>query len=165
MNDITLELADEAATLSLGAKLAKAIRPGLVVFLHGDLGAGKTTLSRGLLHGAGFSGRVKSPTYTLVEPYVVSGVDLYHFDLYRFTDAEEWEAAGFREYFNADSICLVEWPEKAAEILPKPDWDIFLSVCNLGKIPGHGAGEILGRKASIVANTELGIKCLKQLPE
>jgi tRNA threonylcarbamoyladenosine biosynthesis protein TsaE len=154
---LTLELADEAATLNLGARLAKAIRPGLVVFLHGDLGAGKTTLSRGLLHGAGFVGRVKSPTYTLVEPYVVAGVDLYHFDLYRLTDAEEWEAAGFREYFNADSICLVEWSEKAAEILPKPDWDIFLSVCNLGKIQA--------RKALIVANTELGIKCLKQLPE
>lgn len=154
---LTRELADEAATLTLGADLAKVMTPGLTIFLHGDLGAGKTTLSRGLLHGAGFVGRVKSPTYTLVEPYVISGINLYHFDLYRFTDEEEWEAAGFREYFNGDSICLVEWPEKAGEILPKPDWDIFLSVCNLGKIQG--------RKVLIVANTKLGKQCLKQLPE
>jgi tRNA threonylcarbamoyladenosine biosynthesis protein TsaE len=156
-NHITRLLADEAETLALGASLSGILKPGLTLFLHGDLGAGKTTLARGLLQGTGLSGRVKSPTYTLVEPYVNSGINFYHFDLYRFNDPEEWEESGFREYFNADSICLVEWPEKAEELLPKPDLDIFLSVHNLGKITG--------RKAMIVANTQLGNTCLQQLPE
>lgn len=157
MDTITLELADEAATLALGAKLAKALMPGLTVFLHGDLGAGKTTLSRGLIQAMGHQGRVKSPTYTLVESYVVSGLNIYHFDLYRFVDEEEWEGTGFREHFNADAICLVEWPEKAEALLPKPDVDVFLSVQNLAKIPG--------RRARIVANTELGTQCLNRLSE
>ncbi|HZV97813.1 MAG TPA: tRNA (adenosine(37)-N6)-threonylcarbamoyltransferase complex ATPase subunit type 1 TsaE, partial [Methylophilaceae bacterium] len=121
MPDFTLRLPDETATLQLGSRLAQIIRPGLVVYLHGDLGAGKTTLVRGLLHGLGHVGKVKSPTYTLVEPYVISGFNLYHFDLYRFVDPEEWEASGFRDYFNAQSVCFVEWPEKASGLLPEAD--------------------------------------------
>ncbi len=111
----------------MGASLGKALQPGLFLTLEGDLGAGKTTLSRGVLRGLGFVGRVKSPTYTLVEPYVISNLYLYHFDLYRFSDPLEWEEAGFREYFNAESICLVEWPEKAHGCLPPADLSIHLA--------------------------------------
>ena len=151
-HDITLSLADEAATLALGARLAQAIATGQTVYLHGDLGAGKTTLVRGLLHGLGHAGKVKSPTYTLVEPYVISGLSLYHFDLYRFNDPEEWDAAGFRDYFNPQSVCLVEWPERARELLPDPDLDIELS-------PKAG-----GRVAKLIANTDAGRQTLKALP-
>ena len=119
-------LADEAATLALGAAIARVIRPGACIYLSGDLGAGKTTLSRGLLHALGHSGRVKSPTYTLVELYVISKLNLYHFDFYRFNDPEEWNEAGFRDLFNETNICLVEWPEKAGNLLPPPDLRIRL---------------------------------------
>jgi tRNA threonylcarbamoyladenosine biosynthesis protein TsaE len=151
MNDITLALPDEAATLELGARLADALSPGMLIWLRGDLGAGKTTLTRGLLRGLGFHGKVKSPTYTLVESYVISGLYLYHFDLYRFVDPEEWDAAGFRDYFTGDSVCLVEWPEKAAELLPVPDLEIRLAI--------HGAG----REVMLSALTESGKQCLDRL--
>ena len=125
-------LADESATLFAGAQFAKYVtsqqlKSGLIIYLHGDLGAGKTTFTRGFIQGLGFTGKVKSPTYTLIEPYVFSSYNIYHFDLYRFTDEEEWEASGFREYFNPQSICLIEWPEKAGHLLPEPDFDIHLS--------------------------------------
>ncbi|MFW5432632.1 MAG: tRNA (adenosine(37)-N6)-threonylcarbamoyltransferase complex ATPase subunit type 1 TsaE [Methylophilaceae bacterium] len=126
----TLELVDEAATLEAGCAFSKQLNPGMVVYLHGDLGAGKTTFVRGVLQGFGHKGKVKSPTYTLVEPYVVSRYSIYHFDLYRFIDENEWDAAGFNEYFNGDSICMVEWPEKAGNILPKPDFDVKLNLLN-----------------------------------
>lgn len=126
----TLELADEAATLQAGRTFAKQLSAGSVVYLHGDLGAGKTTFVRGVLQGLGHAGKVKSPTYTLVEPYEASGVEIYHFDLYRFADEYEWDAAGFSEYFNQHSICMVEWPEKAGNILPKPNVDVKLSLSN-----------------------------------
>jgi tRNA threonylcarbamoyladenosine biosynthesis protein TsaE len=137
-NNFTLELDDEAATLAFGSALGKLIVPNLTIYLHGDLGAGKTTLVRGLLHGLGFTGKVKSPTYTLVEPYeslsTENGVmNLYHFDLYRFNDEDEWEAAGFRDYFNTESICLIEWPEKAEHILPTPDIDIYFTIKSSGR--------------------------------
>jgi tRNA threonylcarbamoyladenosine biosynthesis protein TsaE len=149
MDDITLS--DEVATLALGARLANCVEGGLTVWLRGDLGAGKTTLSRGLLRGLGFEGKVKSPTYALVESYVISGLTIYHFDLYRFYDEEEWEAVGFREHFNSHSLCLVEWPEKAANLLPAADLEIALQVADIG------------RKATIMAHTQQGKKCLERL--
>jgi len=150
-------LADEAATLAFGVTLAKAIQPNLTVYLHGDLGAGKTTLVRGLLHALGHVGKVKSPTYTLVEPYeikynVTSSLMLYHFDLYRFNDEEEWESAGFRDYFNANSVCVIEWPEKAQNVLPTPDLNITFSIKNVG--------ENLGRSVNLSAHSILGQQCL-----
>ena len=126
---LKIVLADEAATMALGGALAGnvALLPGAVIYLSGDLGAGKTTLTRGLLRALGFTGRVKSPTYTLVELYVISKLNLYHFDFYRFSDPEEWQEAGFRDLFNPQNMCLVEWPEKAQDLLPLPDLNITLS--------------------------------------
>jgi tRNA threonylcarbamoyladenosine biosynthesis protein TsaE len=147
--DFTLYLADEAATLSAGAQLAAHLQLGLTIYLHGDLGAGKTTFVRGLLHGLGHQGKVKSPTYTLVEPYVISRFNIYHFDLYRFVDPEEWEAAGFRDYFNPQTICLVEWPEKAGDLIPQADMDIILQ-------PSDD-----GRMLQIRANSSLAEQCLQ----
>jgi tRNA threonylcarbamoyladenosine biosynthesis protein TsaE len=147
--DFTLYLADEASTLEAGAQLAGQLEPGLTIYLHGDLGAGKTTFVRGLLHGLGHQGKVKSPTYTLVEPYVISRLNIYHFDLYRFVDPEEWEAAGFRDYFNPQSVCLVEWPEKAGDLIPEADMDISLQ-------PRDD-----GRMLQLHANSSLAEKCLQ----
>ena len=117
---------DEAATLRLGEALAAGATKGLVLHLKGELGSGKTTLARGLIRALGHSGRVKSPTYTLVEPYSLLRLNLYHFDFYRFKDRSEWLSSGFREYFNADSLCIVEWPERAGELLAPPDLEIQL---------------------------------------
>jgi tRNA threonylcarbamoyladenosine biosynthesis protein TsaE len=144
-------LPDEAATLMLGARLASLLKPGLIVFFHGDLGAGKTTLVRSLIQALGYQGRVKSPTYTLVELYKVSNICLYHFDFYRFNDPREWIDAGFRECFNAENVCLIEWPEKAEGLLPTPDLTIKLS---------HAEN---GRSVEISADTEAGRNCLAQL--
>jgi len=148
---MTRFLPDEDATLAFGAALAHALAPGLTIYLVGDLGAGKTTLTRGVLRGLGYTGKVKSPTYNLVELYNVSRLYLYHFDFYRFADPQEWEDAGFREYFNADSVCLVEWPEKAGEFLPAPDLRIELVV------------EQSGRSLQVHAATEAGKQCLARL--
>lgn len=139
-------MADEAATLALGARLAAVLRPGMAVWLSGDLGAGKTTLTRGLLRALGHGGRVKSPTYTLVEIYPFSSFNLYHFDLYRFADPVEWEEAGFREYFNPESICLVEWPERAGALLPRPDLEVRLDIEGDGRVARLRAGTEEGRR-------------------
>lgn len=157
-DNFTLDLLDEAATLQFGAVLAKAMRPNLTLYLHGDLGAGKTTLVRGLLHALGHVGKVKSPTYTLVESYEIKSkihfkLNLYHFDLYRFDDEDEWESAGFRDYFNAESVCIIEWPEKAQNVLPTPDIDITFDVKILGKS--------FGRSITISAHSILGKQCLQ----
>ena len=124
---LKVDLPDEAATLALGARLVPILQPGTTIYLSGDLGAGKTTLTRGLLRALGFAGRVKSPTYALVELYTVSSLHLYHFDFYRFRDPEEWQEAGFRDLFNEVNICLVEWPEKAQNLLPLPDVKVTLT--------------------------------------
>jgi tRNA threonylcarbamoyladenosine biosynthesis protein TsaE len=123
---VQLSLPDEAATLRLGEACADGAVPGRVLHLRGELGAGKTTLVRGLLRALGHRGRVKSPTYTLVEPYGDLRLNLYHFDFYRFKDRSEWLSSGFREHFNPASLCIVEWPERAGDLLAPPDLDIHL---------------------------------------
>jgi tRNA threonylcarbamoyladenosine biosynthesis protein TsaE len=143
-------LADEAALLAFAARLAhnwlrEEGARGLTIWLQGDLGAGKTTFARGFLHGLGYEGVVKSPTYTLVEPYEpVPGLHCYHFDLYRLIDAEELEFTGARDYFDDNSLCLIEWPEKAAACLPAPDIQCQLVLKNTGRqmtlIPGTDHG-------------------------
>lgn len=124
---LELSLADEHATETLGARLAATLRPGLCVYLEGELGTGKTTLVRGCLRALGYAGRVKSPSYSLVEPYALSKLSLYHFDFYRLREPTEWLDAGFRDYFNDVSVCLVEWPRMAGERLPPPDLRIALN--------------------------------------
>jgi tRNA threonylcarbamoyladenosine biosynthesis protein TsaE len=124
--NLQIDLPDEAATLALGALVARGLQPGLNIYLSGELGAGKTTFVRGLLRELGFEGRVKSPTYALVELYVISRLNLYHFDFYRFRDPEEWHEAGFRDLFSPSNICLVEWPEKARDLLPTADIQLTL---------------------------------------
>src|SRR4051812_47459525 len=123
---VDLKLPDAAVTARLGAALAPGVEPGRALHLSGDLGSGKTTLVRGLLRALGVTGPVKSPTYTWVEPYTVSRLDLYHFDFYRLTDRTEWLSSGLREYFRPDAFCIVEWPEKAGSLLPSPDVRIQL---------------------------------------
>lgn len=124
----TRHLADEAATLAFGAQLAQALSPGMTFYLEGDLGAGKTTLVRGLLRALGYNGRVKSPTYTLAETYNLSRFELYHYDLYRIHDPREWLDAGFRDAGDDGAVSLIEWPEKAAGWLPSPDVVIRLRI-------------------------------------
>ena len=146
-------LPDEAATMALGNRLALVIEPGVYVALSGDLGSGKTTLTRGILRGLGYQGKVKSPTYTLVEPYNLSKLDLYHFDFYRLNNPQEWLDAGFRDYFEPRTVCLVEWPERVGDLLPVADLKISLSV------------EGIGRRIRIAAETEHGKHCLERLPD
>ncbi|MCX7156124.1 MAG: tRNA (adenosine(37)-N6)-threonylcarbamoyltransferase complex ATPase subunit type 1 TsaE [Rhodocyclales bacterium] len=156
---LTLALPGEADTLALGAALAASITqlqtPGMVIWLEGDLGAGKTTLVRGLLRAAGDNGPVKSPTYTLLEVHVVSGLHFYHFDFYRFNQAEEYLDAGLDEYFSGSGICLVEWPDKAAPYLPAADMRIELRA-----VPDAGGKGGEGRIARIEAASARGRTCL-----
>lgn len=123
----------------------------MVIYLRGNLGAGKTTLVRGVLNALGYAGRVKSPSYTLLEPYRAGGLDLRHFDLYRLHGEEEWEAAGFRDEFDGRNIFFIEWPERAQDLIPQADLEIDFAVL------------ADGRNAEIRANTKLGRQCLEQL--
>ncbi|GGE56879.1 tRNA (adenosine(37)-N6)-threonylcarbamoyltransferase complex ATPase subunit type 1 TsaE [Streptosporangium jomthongense] len=153
-NERRLFLDTEAETEKLGgelARLAKESGKGLTVFLEGELGMGKTTLSRGIVQGLGHAGAVKSPTYTLVEPYEDLEPPVYHFDLYRLGDPEELEYMGIRDYFNGESVCLVEWPERGEGLLPEPDLEIHL----------EPQGE--GRSVVVRARTELGASLLNEL--
>ncbi|MDR0737113.1 MAG: tRNA (adenosine(37)-N6)-threonylcarbamoyltransferase complex ATPase subunit type 1 TsaE [Zoogloeaceae bacterium] len=146
-----INLPDLAASEALGKALAACLHPGLVIYLQGDLGAGKTTLARSLLYALGHEGPVKSPTYALVEVYVVSRLYLYHFDFYRFMLPEEFLDAGLDEYFREDSICLVEWPDKAFGYVPSAD--LVLSLREDGA----------GRRCAFAANSEEGRRCLTRL--
>jgi tRNA threonylcarbamoyladenosine biosynthesis protein TsaE len=128
------KVATEADTERLGAALAPRLRAGLVLFLHGELGAGKTTFVRGVLRGLGYTGAVKSPTYTLVEPYQMGGLTIYHFDLYRLNDPEELEFLGIRDYLEGSGVCLVEWAERGVGVLPVPDVDIEIERQEEGRV-------------------------------
>ena len=124
---------NEQNLIELAQAFAKQCQGSEKIYLHGELGAGKTTFSRGFLRGLGFKGPVKSPTYTLVEIYDLNPIKVYHFDLYRIGIAEELEFIGYREYFDHEAICLVEWPEKANEVLPKPDINCYIGYHQQGR--------------------------------
>lgn len=123
----------------------------MVVYLHGDLGAGKTTLVRGILNALGYTGRVKSPTYTLLEPYQIGDLQLRHFDLYRLNNPEEWEGAGFGDEFDAENIFLIEWPEQALGFLPPADIEVRFKILTEGRV------------VHISAHSLSGEQCLTQL--
>lgn len=146
-----VDMPDEAATVGWGESLGKSLEAPCLIFLDGELGAGKTTFCRGVLRAFGHCGAVKSPTYTLVEPYELPVQTLYHFDLYRLGDPEELEYMGIRDYLDGDEICLVEWPGRGAGILPSPD--LRVNIVQQG----------LGRKLTLQAESERGKQLITKL--
>jgi tRNA threonylcarbamoyladenosine biosynthesis protein TsaE len=142
---LVMNFEDEVAMLAWAKQAAASINGGLVMHLNGDLGMGKTTLTRGFIQSMGHSGNVKSPTYTLVEPYELANLRIYHFDLYRLADPEELEFMGVRDYLDGDSVCFIEWPEKGEGILPQADIEFEITPWQLG------------RKLDISALTEQGV--------
>ncbi|MCE0559188.1 tRNA (adenosine(37)-N6)-threonylcarbamoyltransferase complex ATPase subunit type 1 TsaE [Motilimonas sp. E26] len=144
-------LVDDVATVEFGRKLSQCCDQASCFFLYGDLGAGKTTLTRGFVQGLGHSGNVKSPTYTLVEPYELAKWQVYHFDLYRLADPEELEFMGIRDYFSDNSHCLIEWPDKGLGVLPEPD--IIINLTYLGQ----------QRQIEISSRSAVGQKIIEKL--
>ena len=138
---------------ALGARLAHGIRAVRLIYVNGPLGAGKTTLVRGILRALGRKATVKSPTFTLVEPYQLEEFTLYHIDLYRLKDPEELEFLGIRDYFQGTNVCVIEWAERAERLLPPPDIDVIIQPCNTG------------RSVQLVAQSERGETLLGGLTE
>ena len=146
-----IPLKNEIETIAIGAKVASYLKGGEVIYLKGELGTGKTTLVRGALNKLGFVGNVKSPTYTIVEPYSIDNHVVYHFDLYRLNDPEELESLGIRDYCDGQSICFFEWPEKGGNLLPNAD--INLELTYLENI----------REVEFTSKSDVGKTILKQL--
>ena len=156
MLESTRYIPDESTMLRFGKKLAENIlqvqaNRAVILYFNGDLGAGKTTLTRGMVQGLGHQGKVKSPTYTLVEEYNIAGKMIYHFDLYRLADPEELEFMGIRDYFTKDCICLIEWPEKGEGLLPPADLSVNIDYYDDA------------RNITLIAQTTLGEQILRQL--
>lgn len=147
----TEKLQSAEQTVAFGGRLSEACSEPICIYLHGDLGAGKTTLTRGFIQALGHQGKVKSPTYTLVEPYELADWQVYHFDLYRLGDPEELEFMGIRDYFVGNSHCLVEWPERGEGILPQADIDLTLTYVGQQRV------------IELRANNDLGIRVLNKL--
>ena len=146
---LNIETAEDM--MALGRRLGEHCPDGACIYLQGDLGAGKTTLVRGFLHGMGYEGKVKSPTYTLVEPYVLAEREIFHFDLYRLEQPEELEHMGYRDYFADEGIILLEWPEKAGNFLQTPDLRIEIELLTSG------------RSLDITGNTSTASKLLSNI--
>ena len=146
-----LHLPDANRTLEVARALAGTLQPGLHIYLSGELGSGKTTFVRGVLMALGYKGPVRSPTYALVESYVISRLNLYHFDFYRFQSPSEWWDLGFDELFGSNAVCLVEWPERAHEVLPRPDLQLNLVAASNA------------RDLQVRANTQAGARCVSEL--
>ncbi|SBS33130.1 tRNA threonylcarbamoyladenosine biosynthesis protein TsaE [Marinomonas aquimarina] len=147
------EVFGEDAMELFGENLAASLKSGGVVYLDGNLGMGKTTLVRGILRGLGYIGPVKSPTYTIVEPYELDQIEVYHFDLYRISDAEELEYMGIRDYFKDGALCLVEWAEMGTGVLPQPDLVVHLDLVR------HG------RSISIEPKTSYGVEAVAEISQ
>ncbi len=152
MSRTTIYLPDSDATAAAGARLAPFLEGGMIVTFAGELGTGKTTLVRGALREMGWRGAIKSPTYTLVEHYPFSSLYCYHFDFYRFTDPSEWETAGLADCFRPDAVCLVEWPERVAGLLPPADLAVTLA--------HPERADEAGRYCTLEAHTKAGERCL-----
>lgn len=154
-----LQVASAEDMQALGARLAAACGPNSVIYLEGELGAGKTTLVRGFLHAVGHQGKVKSPTYTLVEPYLIDNKRIYHFDLYRLADPEELEFVGIRDYFQHDCVCLVEWPAQGQGVLPAADLQVVIEY----GVNHRGDGRGDDRQVDISPHTPCGEQILGKL--
>lgn len=137
---------------ALGANMAKLVPPGAIIYLQGELGAGKTTLVRGFLRGLHFTGKVKSPTYTLIEPYHLNDLNVYHLDLYRLKDPHELVYLGLSDYLTENAICLIEWPERALKLLPQAT--LYCTI----KVPDDGQGRVV----ELTGSESLGEKILSQ---
>lgn len=150
MTDLSLELPNEAGTIAAGQRLASALPEAAFIYIDGDLGAGKTTLVRALLRALGHDGPVRSPTYTLIEPYELGGRNIYHLDLYRLGGPLELEDIGFRDLLTESCLLLVEWPERGGGVLPPPDLRLRLTA------------EDAGRRLTLRPSSEIGAKILKK---